>query len=573
MSGEYERRPWLGRYPRWVPHDLNPGIANGVELFRRAVAKGGDRPALHYFQNTLSHAELGQSSDALAAALVAEEIEPGDRVGVYLQNVPQYPIAMLAIWKLGAVMVCLSPMMKAGELNYQLKDSGARAVIAHESAVHVVAEAARQTEAHLTITTSELDFLGDNPIPEPLLTSSPHAPRAGRWGATHDLLDLVHRYAGKWTGGPAIQPDDIAMMVYTSGTTGRPKGAMCTHRNVVFNSEVYRTWMQLGDGDVILGGAPLFHVSGLVGHMGAALAAACPLVLFYRFDPETTLTMAERWRCTFTIMAITAFRSLLNHPGLSDFDLSRFTKLYSGGAPVSAATVESFEARTGLYIRNLYGLTETTSPSHIVPPTMRAPVEPETGAVSVGLPVPSTVVKIVDPETGAELPAGEPAELWTRGPGVVPGYWQRPEATAEAFTDGYLHTGDVGFMDRWGWFYVVDRAKDMINASGFKVWPREVEDQLLQHSEIAEVAVVGVPDAYRGETVKAFVVATRGAAPTSDDVITHAKRVMAAYKYPRQVEIVSELPKTETGKILRRDLRARTAEDRTESRETGPTRS
>jgi long-chain acyl-CoA synthetase len=568
MSGEYERRPWLGLYPSWVGHDLDPPVTNGVELFRRAATKGGEWPAIHYFQNTLSHAQLDRDSDGLAAALEADGVNPGDRVGVYLQNVPQYPIAMLAIWKLGGAMVCLNPMMRANELHYQLKDSGARAVIAHESAGDVVADAARETDAHLTITTSELDYLGDHPVPAPLAKSRRSSSRPA-----HDLVDLIQRYDGKWTGGPALQPEDLAMMVYTSGTTGRPKGAMCTHGNVVFNSEVYRTWMQLGDGDVILGGAPLFHVSGLIGHMGAALAAACPLVLFYRFDPATALAMAEQWRCTFTIMAITAFRSLLNHPALSDADLSSFTKLYSGGAPVSAATVDSFEARTGLYIRNLYGLTETTSPSHIVPPTMRAPVELETGAVSVGLPVPSTVVKIVDTETGAEVPPGEPGELWTRGPGVVPGYWQRPDATAETITDGYLHTGDVGFMDRWGWFYVVDRAKDMINASGFKVWPREVEDHLLQHSEIAEVAVVGVPDEYRGETVKAFVVPTRGATLTSEDVITYARDGMAAYKYPRQVEIVSELPKTATGKILRRDLRARTAERRTESRANGGTTS
>jgi long-chain acyl-CoA synthetase len=280
-------------------------------------------------------------------------------------------------------------------------------------------------------------------------------------------------------------------------------------------------------------------------------------VLFYRFDAATALAMVERWRCTFTIMAITAFRSLMDHPDITTRDLSSFTKLYSAGAPVPAATVDRYEALTGTYIRNLYGLTETTSPSHIVPPTARAPVEQESGALSVGVPIPSTIVKIVDQETGAELPPGEPGELLTKGPSVVPGYWELPEATAEAITDGYLHTGDIGLMDEQGWFYIVDRAKDMINASGYKVWPREVEDHLLESPGIKEAAVVGVPDPYRGETVKAFVVLEAGSSLTADGVIAWARETMAAYKYPRLVEIVAELPKTVTGKVLRRELRSR----------------
>jgi long-chain acyl-CoA synthetase len=554
MNGIYERRPWLELYPRWVGPDLESPVANGVELFRRALAKGGERPAVHYFDSTLTHADLDRASDSLAAALVAEGLQPGDRIGVYLQNMPQFPIAMLAIWKLGGIMVCLSPMLKAGELKYQLADSGARAVITLEDSAEVVREAAPGTQVTLTITTSELDFLGDHQIPDLLSRSRRSTPGSG-W----DLVELLERYAGKSVPDPHVQPDDIAMMVYTSGTTGRPKGAMCSHRNVVFNSEVYRVWMPLEEGDAILGGAPLFHVSGLIGHMGAAIAAGIPLVLFYRFDPATALTLVERWRCTFTIMAITAFRSLMDHPDISIRDLSSFRKLYSGGAPVPSATVDRYEALTGTYIRNLYGLTETTSPSHIVPPTARAPVERESGALSIGIPIPSTIVKIVDQETGAELPSGEPGELWTKGPSVVPGYWELPEATAEAITDGYLHTGDIGLMDEQGWFYIVDRAKDMINASGYKVWPREVEDHLLENPEIKEAAVVGVPDPYRGETVKAFVVLEPSSTLTADGVIAFARETMAAYKYPRMVEIVAELPKTVTGKVLRRELRSRAA--------------
>jgi long-chain acyl-CoA synthetase len=228
---------------------------------------------------------------------------------------------------------------------------------------------------------------------------------------------------------------------------------------------------------------------------------------------------------------------------------------------VAPATVERWERLTGSYIHNFYGLTETTSPSHAVPLGRRAPVDPDSGALSVGLPLPSTEVRIVDLETGERLPPGEIGELWTRGPQVVPGYWQRPDATAESFTEGFLHTGDVGKMDAEGWFYIVDRAKDMINASGYKVWPREVEDVLYQHPAVREAAVVGVPDPYRGETVKAYISLRPGADTDPGELAMYCKERLAAYKYPRQVEILPDLPKTASGKILRRELRSR-AQDR-----------
>jgi long-chain acyl-CoA synthetase len=248
---------------------------------------------------------------------------------------------------------------------------------------------------------------------------------------------------------------------------------------------------------------------------------------------------------------------MMEHPDITTRDLSTLCKVYSGGAPIAPAVTERFQEMTGAYIHNGYGLTETTSPSHAVPLGRKAPVDQESGALSVGIPVPNTIVKIVDVETGHELPAGEVGELWTKGPQVVPGYWQRPEATAESFTEGYLHTGDVGKMDEQGWFYIVDRAKDMIIASGYKVWPREVEDYLFTHPAIREVAVVGVPDPYRGETVKAFVALRSGMSATPEEIIDFAKQRMAAYKYPRLVEIVDEIPKNLSGKVLRRELRDR----------------
>ena len=269
-----------------------------------------------------------------------------------------------------------------------------------------------------------------------------------------------------------------------------------------------------------------------------------PLVLAYRFDAAETLRLGERHGATFTIAAITAFIALLRHDG---GDLPALNKVYSGGAPIAPAVVEAFERRFGAYIHNIYGLTETTSPSHCVPASRRAPVDPGSGALSIGVPVFDTDSRIVG-EDGRELPVGEVGEIVTRGPQVVPGYWG-----LASFEE--LATGDVGFMDADGWFYLVDRKKDQINASGYKVWPREVEDALYEHPDVVEVAVVGVPDAYRGETVKAVVTLAPGATTGAEELIEFARDRLAPYKRPRIVEFVDELPKTSTGKILRRALR------------------
>lgn len=279
-----------------------------------------------------------------------------------------------------------------------------------------------------------------------------------------------------------------------------------------------------------------------------------PLVLTYRFDAGFTLEVIERFRATFTIGSVTVFIALMNHPAASIRDLSSFTKIYSGGAPIAPATVEAYEKQFGVYIHSAYGLSETTSPSHMVPFGTRAPVDPTSGALSVGLPIFNTMARIVD-EEGREVPVGEIGEIVMRGPQVVPGYWQKPEETARAMAGGLLRTGDVGFMDVDGWFYIVDRKKDLINAAGYKVWPREVEDVLYGHPAVREVAVVGVPDEYRGETVKAFVSLKPGQEADEVELIAFCKERMAAYKYPRQVEILDELPKTPSGKILRRELR------------------
>jgi len=317
--------------------------------------------------------------------------------------------------------------------------------------------------------------------------------------------------------------------------------------------------MQLDKNDVVIGVAPFFHITGLIAHLAVAALTGMPIIMFYRFDPAEMLRLIEKWKGSFTVAAITVFTALMNHPDIKTRDLSSMKKIYSGGAPVSPSIVENFQALTGAYIHNIYGLTETTSPSHAVPLGGRAPVDPDSGALSVGVPIANTICRIVDVANGQDLPVGEVGELITKGPEVVAGYWQKPEETANAIRDGYLYTGDVAKMDEDGWFYIVDRKKDMIIVSGYKVWPRDVEDVLYQHPAVREAAVVGIPDSYRGETVKAYVALKSGfeGKVTPDELIDFCKQRMANYKYPRYVEILDELPKTTTGKYLRRELRVK----------------
>jgi long-chain acyl-CoA synthetase len=545
-------RPWCALYEPGLPSDLDPEFASALEMFESAVRRAGERPAIRYFDAALTWSEADRLTDALAVGLAELGVGHGDRVAVYLQNVPQFVLATVAAWKAGAVMVPVNPMYRARELEEILRDSGAVALIALESLyADVAGSVVGNTGVRAVITTSELDLLGDGPVPAALASAT-----RDRRPGTHDLLGMAGRFDGRRPPPVQLGPSDVAFLTYTSGTTGPPKGAMNTHANVVFNAQAYRDWMHLGDADSVLAIAPLFHITGLIGHVAAAMLVPMPLLLFHRFDAGVALDLIERHRPTFTIGAITAFIALLHHESAGDRDLSSLVKVYSGGAPIAPATVEAFEQRFGAYIHNAYGLTETTSPSHLVPFGRRAPVDPDSGALSVGVPVFGTRVTVAG-EDGRALPPGEIGEFVTSGPQVVPGYWRKPEETAHALPGGALRTGDVGFMDEAGWFYLVDRKKDQINAAGYKVWPREVEDVLYGHAAVREAAVVGVPDAYRGETVKAFVSLKDGATADEGELIAFCRERMAAYKYPRAIEFVGELPKTATGKVLRRELRDR----------------
>jgi long-chain acyl-CoA synthetase len=547
----YDEKPWLSLYAEGQPAELAPEFGDALAMFMAAVARNPDGDAIRYFDGRITLRELDELTDALAAGLLDSGFSRGDRLALYLQNVPQFVIGLLGAWKAGGIAVNINPMNRERELELLLQDSGARVLLCLESLYRdVAAGVVGRTGVQTVLTTSELEYqTRDDP------RAFAGAERISSED-TVDLAGLLARFQGATPPPVTFEPGDTAVLTYTSGTTGPPKGAMNSHGNVVFNSQAYREWCGLGRDDVVLGVAPLFHITGLIAHVTVSLLLGVPLVLFHRFEPSLAVETIRTERPTFTVGAITVFIALMNVPGVEKDALASLTKIWSGGAPIPPSTVTAFARTFGTYIHNIYGLTETTSPSHAVPFSVEAPVDEASGALSVGAPLYNTVVRIVG-DDGQDLPPGEVGELVTSGPQVVPGYWEKPEETARALPGGALHTGDVGYMDERGWFYIVDRKKDQINAGGYKVWPREVEDVLYEHEAVREAAVVGVADEYRGETVKAFVSLRPGTSATEDELIAFCRARMAAYKYPRLVEILDDIPKTVTGKLLRRELRDR----------------
>jgi long-chain acyl-CoA synthetase len=552
VSDVYGQRPWLHLYGEGQPHDITPEFGDALAMFRATADRVPDGDAVRYFDGAVTYRELDALSDAFAAALLGGGFSRGDRVALYLQNVPQFVIGLLGTWKAGGIAVSINPMNRERELELLLRDSGASVLVCLRS-LHreVAASVVGGTDVRRVLTTSEREFqTRDDPRAFPG-EGAGEVPEG-----TEDLAALLEAHRGQSPPPVSFEPGDTAFLTYTSGTTGPPKGAMNTHANVVFNSCAYREWARLGGDDVVLGVAPLFHITGLIAHVTVSLLLGAPLVLFHRFEPTLGIDVIREHRPTFTVGSITVFIALMNAPNAEASALESLRTILSGGAPIPPSTVTAFSRAFGHYIHNVYGLTETTSPSHGTPLGVEGPVDETSGALSVGVPIYNTVVRIVG-DAGQDLPPGEIGEIVTTGPQVVAGYWNKPEETERAIPGGALHTGDVGYMDEQGWFYIVDRKKDQINAGGYKVWPREVEDVLYEHEAVREAAVVGVPDPYRGETVKAFVSLRPGRTATEEELIAFAKERMAAYKYPRAVEFLDEIPKTVTGKLLRRELRGR----------------
>ncbi|MET9484905.1 AMP-binding protein [Streptomyces sp. NPDC006638] len=544
----YAAKPWLHLLTEAQRAPVHPPDSV-VHALRAAVARTPDHTALAYFDGRLDYRETDALSDSVAGHLAARGLRRGDRVAIMLQNSPQFVLALLGAWKAGATVVPVNPMYKSAEVGHVLADAEVTALVcADRSWEAFLRDTVAVSSVRIVLTTCERDLQTRD---DPRVLAFDRLPVPAD---TDDLLAVARRgLPAPAERGPA--PGDVALISYTSGTSGRPKGAMNTHANIMVNAERQRAGHPLAPGARYFALAPLFHITGMVCQLAACLTNAGTLVLAYRFHPGVVLDAFAEHRPAYTVGPSTAFMALAAHPGATPGHFESFQVISSGGAPLPPALVETFRAGFGPYLRNGYGLTECTAPCASVPPEREAPVDPASGTLSVGVPGPDTVVRIVD-EAGEDVPFGEQGEIAVRGPQVVPGYWRLPEATGETFPGGELRTGDIGFMDRDGWLYVVDRKKDMINASGFKVWPREVEDVLYTHPAVREAAVVGVPDAYRGESVKAYVSLRPGTSAEPGELGAYCAERLAAYKYPREVEILEELPKTASGKILRRELRS-----------------
>ncbi|MBI4588918.1 MAG: AMP-binding protein [Candidatus Rokubacteria bacterium] len=516
-------------------------------FLKRHARRVPGKPALVFYGRELTFAELDEATDRFAGWLHARGLRPGDRVAIYLENCPQFAIAYFGGLKAGAVNVCLNPMHKATELLHELEDSAARVLVTSDQGCAVVEPIRARIPLEAVVVTSYRDFLPGSPtLPVPVSFLEPVRPASD----TEEFRRVLESAVPLGTPEARVM-SDTALLQYTSGTTGVPKGAELTHGNLVANCELQRLYIDLTEADVPLGVLPWFHITGMECQLNMMAYVGTTLVALGRFELETVLRAIQRYRCTLTTLIATINVAIVNSAKTREYDLSSLRACFSGGAPVPAEVARRWEAVTGYTLIEGYGLSETTAPTHINPPH-----RPKYG--TVGVPLPLTEVKVVSLEDGAtELGIGQSGEIVVRGPMVMKGYWRRPEATAEAIRDGWFYTGDIGRADDEGYFTVEERKKDMVKASGYSVFPAEVEAIMYRHPAIAEVGVVGVPDPYRGEDVLAFVVLkpdARGVV-TEPQIIDWCRGEMAVYKAPRQVRFVDALPKTASGKILKRALR------------------
>ena len=522
------------------------------------------RAAYRFFGKPLTYADMKRQAEAVAGWLQAHGVAKGDRVIVFLQNCPQYSVAVHGVLRADAVVVPVNPMNKADEFGHYIADSGARIVITSADLAGIVAEAdARLPESqrirHLVATrfTDAMPEGALDPAEAPTgavlqwLRADPPLPAGTvRW------LDLLA--AGHVPGPHTAQPDDLALLPYTSGTTGLPKGCMHTHRTLMHNVIGGSQWGHSGPETVCLGVVPMFHITGFIYYVLAAPAGGGTCVVMPRWDRELAGRLISRYRVSHWTCIPTMIIDLFASPNYQRFDLSSLRYLSGGGAAMPQAVAERLGREFGITFAEGYGLTETAAPTH-------ANLAERAKLQCLGIPIFGTDSRIVDPETLAELPPGEVGEIVTHGPMVFKGYWRHPEATQAAFIeiDGkrFFRTGDLGHVDEEGYFFITDRLKRMINASGFKVWPSEVELLLFKCPLVQEACVIASRDPYRGETVKAVVVPraeARGAA-REEDVIAWAREHMAAYKVPRIVQFVDALPKSGSGKVMWRLLQEQEA--------------
>ncbi|EGL83040.1 AMP-dependent synthetase and ligase [Caldalkalibacillus thermarum TA2.A1] len=528
MNQVSAEKPWLKHVPKGNPLEVDIPEISVNQLLARSVEKYPDHTAVSFYNHTLSYAQLYGAVNRVASALVQKGIEKGDRVALMLPNCPQYPISYYAVLACGGIVVQINPMYKAQELLHVLRDSGAKLLIAYEPLLPTVEEIKDKTDLTEVITVSFSQGKG--------------------------TFQTLLEDRGYQIPTVAINPrEDVAVLQYTGGTTGRSKGAMLTHYNLVANAMqcIGTAEIQIEYGrERTLTVAPLFHVYGMTCGMNLTFAVGGNMILLPRFDVEEVLETIEKWRPTGFPGVPTMYIGLLQHPRFKEVDMTCFKTCSSGSAPLPIEVLNKVKAETGAPIAEGYGLSEAS------PVTHRNPVRGLQKPGSIGIPLPNTDAKIVDMATGEqELPPGEVGELIIKGPQVMKGYWNMPEETAHTLRNGWLYTGDLAKMDEDGFFYIVGRKKELILAGGYNVYPVEVEDVIYSHPAVLEAAVIGVPDAYRGETVKAVVVLREGATLETEELIAYCRERLANYKVPRLVEFRSELPKSAVGKILKRKLK------------------
>jgi long-chain acyl-CoA synthetase len=552
-SNAYQDKPWLAHYDKGVPESVAYEEACLPELLDRSAQKFPDTMALLFQGYKVTYRELKEMVDRFAVCLADFGIQKGDSVAILLPNVIPCVVGYYAILKIGATAVMNNPLYTDRELEHQFSDSGSKLLITLDLLGNRMIDLRPKTGIKQIVYTSIGDYL---PFPKNLLfplvgkkkglkADVKSAPDVYRW---KDVL-------AKATGQPPevkLSFDDTAMYQYTGGTTGVSKGVMLTHSNLSKQVQHLRAWFPgFNDGEeVMLGALPFFHVFGLSTAMNLSIYAGWGHILVPKPQPEQLIEAISKFKPTFAPLVPTMFIGLLNHPGIDQADLTSIKGCFSGSAPLPLEVIRDFEGRTGATIVEGFGMTESSPVTHI------NPFIGERKVGSIGLPISDTECRIVDLNDGeTNMPLGESGELLLKGPQVMKGYWNKPEATAETLKDGWLHTGDIGKMDEDGYFYIVDRKKDMIISGGYNVYPRDIEEVFFEHPKVLEAAALGVPHPKRGEQVKVFVALKEGETATEEELLTYCKDKLAAYKLPTMIEFRDELPKTNVGKVLKKDLR------------------
>jgi long-chain acyl-CoA synthetase len=543
-------RPWFRIWPDGVPRELvYPNLSMG-EMLRNASSHNPNGTAIVFRDITINYAQLNEYAEKFAAGLAETGVKKGDCVALYLPNTPQFVIGYYGALKLGAIITACSPLYKERELLYQLNDSQAKTILCLTSNCQTVKNVLKDSMLGNVIVADDQD-----------VSISQHASGAkntsmdlGSGDSVTKFPDLLERAVPAPVDIQIDPSHDLALLQYTGGTTGTPKGAMITHRNLVANAIQFATWLRFRHDDIHLTALPLFHIYGMTTSMNAPIYAASAMIIMPRFEPTQLLQTIDRYKPTVFCGVPTMYTALVNHPETQKHNLRSIRVCISGAAPLPGEVQRKFEQATGGRLVEGYGLTETSPVTHVNP--LDDPKKNRIG--SIGIPIFDTEAKIVDLETGEkDLTLGEVGELVIRGPQVMQGYWKKPEETEDSLKNGWVHTGDIAKMDEHGYFYIIDRKKDMINVSGLKVYPREVEEILYEHPKVKEACVVGLPDPYRGERVKAFIVLkdTVLGKSVSDELIEFCRQRIADYKAPSEIEVVSQMPKTAAGKIMRRAFR------------------